>query len=291
MCAFEPLDTSFFTTPQLPAGSRRSVGHAPSLGPLVLFTSGIVTCARRVFEGARARTHDPDVAMSGLSSRIKGLKVRRTPRPGTRPSSSPRSPITLPSARHPDPAAAPPPPSREDSSWRAAERETMAAAAEATAEAEAEKRAAERWHAPGFEPGAEPADGRVVVTYLPEAPSMRRKAPTRISFGGFNKETERRAEENAARERRIKTAAAAARERRGRHRRGDGSRADEARGRRATEEENIRGRVPKTRAPRARRRSEETTREEAMTVSRGDAWRVDGRSPSFPFGSRVGCRV
>ena len=94
---------------------------------------------------------------------------------------------------------------------RAAERETMAAAAEATAEAEAEKRAAERWHAPGFEPGAEPADGRVVVTYLPRSAMMRRKAPTRISFGGFNKETERRAEENAARERRIKTAAAAAR--------------------------------------------------------------------------------
>ena len=175
---------------------------------------------------------------------------------------------------------------------RAAERETMAAAAEATAEAEAEKRAAERWHAPGFEPGAEPADGRVVVTYLPRSAMMRRKAPTRISFGGFNKETERRAEENAARERRIKTAAAAARAKDA-----DVTDAEMAAaltkraGRRATEEENIRGRVPKTRAPRARRRSEETTREEAMTVSRGDAWRVDGRSPSFPFGSRVGCRV
>jgi hypothetical protein len=94
---------------------------------------------------------------------------------------------------------------------RAAERETIAAAAEATADAEAEKRAAERWHAPGFEPGAEPPDGRVVVTYLPRSAMMRHKAPTRISFGGFNKETERRAEENAAREKRIKAAAAAAR--------------------------------------------------------------------------------
>ena len=77
---------------------------------------------------------------------------------------------------------------------------------------------------------------------------MRRKAPTRISFGGFNKETERRAEENAARERRIKTAAAAARAKTRTSPTRRWQPAAEASGRRAAEEENIRGRVPKTRA-------------------------------------------
>ena len=93
---------------------------------------------------------------------------------------------------------------------RAAERETMAAAAEATAEAEAEKRAAERWHAPGSSPARSPQTAASSSPTSPKRHDVTQGADQDL-LRGFNKETERRAEENAARERRIKTAAAAAR--------------------------------------------------------------------------------
>ena len=49
---------------------------------------------------------------------------------------------------------------------RAKERETMAKAQEETARREKEAKKSEEWHAPGFGPGATPADG-VKVQYMP----------------------------------------------------------------------------------------------------------------------------
>ena len=53
---------------------------------------------------------------------------------------------------------------------RAKERETMAKAQEETARREKEAKQSEEWHAPGFGPGATPADG-VKVQYMPASVS------------------------------------------------------------------------------------------------------------------------
>lgn len=114
---------------------------------------------------------------------------------------------------------------------RAQEKETVAKAAERESKEAAAKRKEEEWHMPGFEPSAaagaagtpdhDPdhtsanptttqAKPVTVVQYLPRS-AFFSGAPARLSFGGFNKETERNNKERVERERRVKAAAAAAR--------------------------------------------------------------------------------
>jgi len=85
----------------------------------------------------------------------------------------------------------------------------MAKAQEETARREKEAKKNEEWHAPGFGPGATPADG-VKVQYVPASFFREARGPVRMSFGGFNKEVERMNEESAERRRRAKAMAEAA---------------------------------------------------------------------------------
>ena len=85
----------------------------------------------------------------------------------------------------------------------------MAKAQEETARREKEAKQSEEWHAPGFGPGATPADG-VKVQYMPASFFREARGPVRMSFGGFNKEVERMNEESAERRRRAKAMAEAA---------------------------------------------------------------------------------
>ena len=90
---------------------------------------------------------------------------------------------------------------------RAKEKETMEKASEETARRTDEAKKSEEWHAPGFAPGALLANGARGIQYMP---AVRRHAgPARMSFGGFNKETERMNEENAEKRRRAKAMAEA----------------------------------------------------------------------------------
>ena len=92
---------------------------------------------------------------------------------------------------------------------RAKEKETMEKASEETARRTDEAKKSEEWHAPGFAPGALLANGARGIQYMP---AVRRHAgPARMSFGGFNKETERMNEENAEKRRRAKAMAEAER--------------------------------------------------------------------------------
>ena len=85
----------------------------------------------------------------------------------------------------------------------------MEKASEETARRTDEAKKSEEWHAPGFAPGALLANGARGIQYMP---AVRRHAgPARMSFGGFNKETERMNEENAEKRRRAKAMAEAER--------------------------------------------------------------------------------